>query len=771
MPLNIISNSAANTAHRNLMKSDMQASSSVAKLSSGTRVLTARDDAASLALGSRLRAEVAAIRAANVNAGQAASMLQIADGAMSQINDILVRLKALSIQAASAHLGAAERGLIDAEFQQLLQEIDRISGDTEFNGRVLLNGSGISELKTPFEPTLDGVSSLTFDSSVADGATFRYGYDSIEEILTISKLGADAVLDNRAQNIDGDDVTADGISFTFGPDAEKHVFSYQFDTATEQLTIVNESTGEQSSLNIESAFESAFGETTNLVGAADTLEFPIPDFDLSVIIQEGFDRTVNITAANVVDDATIDTNQANVNAATTVDFNRNATLLDGDGYAALTNLTNFDTATGELTITATVVSNAADQFTLGGLAGFAYDAGTAGDDSATITAAANTVLNFNGTAVGTLNLAGIDLAGATDGGTFDIVVSLEGIIVNDQAVVRTGDEILQIDLTEELDAAAGTGQNLSGDNELTIDVPQFGVTVTFDRGFDRASDLLTAPAVATSTLPPEVTNASFVENTGFLSPDVFNALLEVGFDAATGIGYNSVTGVLSLQVSDDTAGAGGAVTIDGLTGIDLGLGVGNKGFDQTGTASETVISVLTGAGDLVEVGTLTADYVNTGGIGPLGTIDIQLGKGVFYNNAEGTDDFVEFTFKIGTGNEDTDDIVLKLDAVNADTLGLGGQSVATLDQAEDAAIAITEAITSLQVARANTGALQNRLDLAASNLAVSQENIEAARSALLDLDVAQEITSFTSKQILVQAGVAMVAQANQLPQNLLQLFQ
>ena len=69
------------------------------------------------------------------------------------------------------------------------------------------------------------------------------------------------------------------------------------------------------------------------------------------------------------------------------------------------------------------------------------------------------------------------------------------------------------------------------------------------------------------------------------------------------------------------------------------------------------------------------------------------------------------------------------------------------------------------------GAAQNRLDFASANLNISVENAEAARSTLVDLDIAQEMTKFSSKQVLMQAGVAMLAQANQMPQNLLRLLQ
>jgi len=141
MALTIISNFAANVAHRSLVESDSMATDSLAKLSSGQRVLAAKDDAASLAIGSRLSAEVAAMSQAGVNAGQAVSLLQVADGAMSAVNDILIRMKTLAVQAGSGQLGTTERAMLDTEYQALLLEIDRIANDTEFNGTKLTDGT------------------------------------------------------------------------------------------------------------------------------------------------------------------------------------------------------------------------------------------------------------------------------------------------------------------------------------------------------------------------------------------------------------------------------------------------------------------------------------------------------------------------------------------------------------------------------------------------------------------------------------------------------
>jgi len=146
MGLNIISNFAANRALTNLTFTSGEATRSVAKLSSGSRVVTAADDAAALAIGSRLKAEVASLDQAVVNAGQATSLLQVADGALARTQDILTRLKALAVQAGSQNLADAERALLDVEFQNLVDEIDRIAFDTEFNSKKLLTNQNANLL-------------------------------------------------------------------------------------------------------------------------------------------------------------------------------------------------------------------------------------------------------------------------------------------------------------------------------------------------------------------------------------------------------------------------------------------------------------------------------------------------------------------------------------------------------------------------------------------------------------------------------------------------
>lgn len=141
MALNSINtNIAAYSAQSNIGKASNSASASIARLSSGNRITKASDDVAALSIGTSLRTGVTTLKTALLNATQGSSLLAVADGALSQISEILQRQKAIATQASSGTLGATERGFLDQEFQNLTQEIDRISSTTNFNGVKLING-------------------------------------------------------------------------------------------------------------------------------------------------------------------------------------------------------------------------------------------------------------------------------------------------------------------------------------------------------------------------------------------------------------------------------------------------------------------------------------------------------------------------------------------------------------------------------------------------------------------------------------------------------
>ena len=759
MTLTVISNFAANVSHRNLVQTDMETTRSIAQLSSGKRVQSARDDAASLAIGSRLRAEVAALQAARVNAGQASSMLQIADGAMSQIDNILVRMKTLSIQSGSSQFGSVERSLIDAEFQQLLLEIDRIAKDTEFNGANLLDGGDLTRLVKASNPGLSGISQIKLDSSVKDESVFQYSYNATGEVLTITKTAVDGKTVNTATDILTGQQTGNNLSLTLDSSVNADdVFTYSYDKDTEQFTVTNQRTGEAATVDITDSFNAAFGSSKNVLTAGQKLDVDFSSLGVTLTLDDGFDRT----------------NPLSDSLATGVTSGANLTLAN-NSYAHATGVTskaidnvlkalgnNYDASTGVVTIAATA-SNTNNNTIITGIAGIDFGSGVGNDHTvADGTGAKITIKDANGQAIGTITS---DFTATGDGAT-TLNLDLGGLVRNVQTNSSGTDETVNIDLTDEIDAVAGKGNNLSFDQTVSVSVAQFGIDLTLDKGFDRTNNIVTTTGRVTET-SASLANGSFAANAGFLNADTYDALLALGYDSTTGVGYNANTGILSLKVED----VGSQVRLNGLAGIRYNSGVaGENSADYAGTTGKTTdISVTTASGKQVSLGVLTGDY--TDGTDGTGLVNIQLGAGVFYNSVDENSAKSDFTFKIGTGNRASDNIVLSFDSVNADALGLRGAGVTTKETSDSASKAISSAVTNLNRARANIGALQNRLGVASSNLSVSIENTEAARSQLLDLDVAKGITEFTAKQILLQAGVSTLSRANQLPQNLLQLFQ
>lgn len=139
--INLQTNLSAINAQRNIGNSQRTLSTAMGRLSSGLRIQTAADDAAGLSISEKLRAQTRGISQAVRNANDGISMLQAAEGAMTEVSDMLIRMRELAVQSANGTLGTSERGSLNNEFMQLREEINRIADVTEFAGLWLLNGS------------------------------------------------------------------------------------------------------------------------------------------------------------------------------------------------------------------------------------------------------------------------------------------------------------------------------------------------------------------------------------------------------------------------------------------------------------------------------------------------------------------------------------------------------------------------------------------------------------------------------------------------------
>lgn len=142
MAISLMTNVTSLNAQRNLNKTNANLADNIGRLSSGLRINRAGDDAAGLGVSARLTSQIRGFTQAERNANDGVSMLQTAEGGMSEVGNILSRMRELAVQASNGGtLGTTERGYLDNEFQALSDEIDRISNVSEYNGQKLLDGS------------------------------------------------------------------------------------------------------------------------------------------------------------------------------------------------------------------------------------------------------------------------------------------------------------------------------------------------------------------------------------------------------------------------------------------------------------------------------------------------------------------------------------------------------------------------------------------------------------------------------------------------------
>ncbi|MDD4973042.1 MAG: flagellin [Bacteriovorax sp.] len=209
MGLRINTNVASLNAQRNLGSTRINMNKSLEKLSSGQRINRAGDDAAGLAISENLKAQIKGLGQAERNAEDGVSLVQIAEGALGEVSNILIRLRELSVQAASDTIGGTERKFLNVEFEQLTSEVDRIANSTEFNRVPLLNGTGAVfdiQIGTRNDPISDR---LTFDASSADVNVAALG-------LNLASVSDKISAQNSLTSIDQAIISVSGIRADFG---------------------------------------------------------------------------------------------------------------------------------------------------------------------------------------------------------------------------------------------------------------------------------------------------------------------------------------------------------------------------------------------------------------------------------------------------------------------------------------------------------------------------------------------------------------------------
>lgn len=209
MGLRISTNVASLNAQKNLVGTQRDMSRSLARLSSGFRINQASDDAAGLAISENLRGQIRGLRQANRNANDGISLVQVAEGGLNEVSNMIIRLRELAVQASSDTIGDTERKFLDVEYQQLKSEIQRVTEVTKFNGRDLLNGTGgviDIQVGTNNDPFKDRIS---FNASAANASLDALG-------LTAESLAEKEMAQTSMDILDRALVSVNAIRANFG---------------------------------------------------------------------------------------------------------------------------------------------------------------------------------------------------------------------------------------------------------------------------------------------------------------------------------------------------------------------------------------------------------------------------------------------------------------------------------------------------------------------------------------------------------------------------
>ncbi len=180
MGMRITTNVASINAQRTMTSSQREIGKSFAQLSSGSRITKAADDAAGLGISENLKSQIRSLSQAGRNANDGISMVQVAEGGLGEISNILTRMRELGIQAASDTVGDRERGYVDNEVQQLKNEVQRISQTTRFGTTNLLDGSGDKfDIQVGINND-DFADRISFDASVLNATSSELGIAGVE---------------------------------------------------------------------------------------------------------------------------------------------------------------------------------------------------------------------------------------------------------------------------------------------------------------------------------------------------------------------------------------------------------------------------------------------------------------------------------------------------------------------------------------------------------------------------------------------------------------
>ena len=816
-------NITALNAYRNLSVNNSTTAKSLEKLSSGLRINRASDDAAGLAISEKMRSQIRGLDMAQRNALDGISFIQTAEGALSSTHSILQRMRELAVQAGNDSNTDVDRAAIQEEMNQLTNEINRITNTTEFNTKKLLNGeleikggpkdienpvltSGMTDLKVNNDSLVDnGLYKLEIENRGGDAHKYQYvDSDSIQANAGTGNVSVQALIPSA-----NDDVDLEPGSYEIVLDKKTgSIVSNQTDSANLLQTSAGNSAiiiDPNSTLAVDSSYTIDVTRTREYATSNVAVET-----DAANPVAEG---TYTFITQNAISGTPISSYVSNITLKNGSSYNGDYTIkidnVSSDGVTAQYSFSLIDndgTPVPNTTVQVEATSESGTQeLQLGDIT---FDI----DRASLWSAASSTPANLEAVSLDITKQ--MTVSNGTDTG----IINLDGSSVGEAVSVTIGTGTLEVTLDSDMLTAGhtfntdvtyedtwkvtdytGVTQSLSEadlDTMLTnlqIGSASDGVQIDLDKsallgmavddvatiGFDVTEDLLVTAKLKKQdgSFNHEVTlTSSGIADLGNNIKFTFDASNigtsidqgSVAFDVKEVIPEDDYYTVLKqsqdngnsyIEVEEKKFKLGDTVQLD-ISGVNFQSSLATTIAD--GATFELK------AGDLIDNSATLQIGANAGQTVNLEIKDMSAGALGVSASKEGGEQEIELL--------NGDRVKVWYTTTKQVNDGMSKESIEfglDISSNEKAAAAITvldDAIQRVSAERSRMGAVQNRLEYAIDNLKYMSENVTASESRIRDLDMALEMTTYTKNNILVQSAQAMLAQANQMPQGVLQLL-
>lgn len=663
-------NIQALNAYRNLYQNQFNTSKNLERLSSGLRINRAADDAAGLAISEKMRSQIRGLKQAERNSLDGVSLMQVAEGAMTEVHSMLQRMRELAVQAANDTNTTEDRTAIQLEIDQLKKEIDSIASKTEFNTRKLLDGSSAADtqyITGQMEKTnIKNVPTVT-DPSMATGR-YQISIDSTPDFqYKLNQPGA-GISSNSVLSVNLESQFKTGQAGNTNLVKSPAITDKTFDEpGTYNVKVTSVPTDYTEKVKTAGGTGLADGDVVDFISSPSSSELPLGDYKIVVedFNDDGTSKTAKVTILGPNNEVIAPKQDVDITAGTPAAFG---------------------------------IGNKQVSFTVSSITG-------------------------NGTAT------------VSNEGKFEVEIERINADGTKTSVVKTASGGV-----DTVDGKLNIGNKFSLDMQAGTKVGESSFEVTSNLALGEYTIVVSNYNADSSSATIEV-----------FDPDGFS----IG-QLATEVGQNGVVESIGTEF-------GKKVYID------------TKQITQAGTAKVQVESKMeVSVSKVNEDNSTTAitfkkELSTRNGKINHGGLEMEFGMNVKKGASEFDLTNKALSFQIGANTNQN----VMIDVPQLSTVKLGIDEINVLDHksANDAIFKLEKAINQISSTRSKLGATQNRLEHTINNLQVTHENLTSAESRIRDADMALEMTEFTKNNILNQSAQAMLAQANQLPQGVLQLLQ